>query len=183
MFDLPLHPLIVHFPMVLAAVLPLAALAALAAGFRYDKRRKYWAAVLIVNALLFGSSLLAVRTGERDEDKVEKVLASEAPLETHEENAGLFVKSTGAALAVSAMGLLPGAFGMSGRIIGGLASIALLFLGFQVGHSGGKLVYAHGATAAFTTGQAAGADGKPVAVSQDGRGEAEKEVGQNDEDD
>ena len=149
MSDIPLHPFIVHFPMVLAFFLPLAALASLVAGLRSGKGRKYWGGVILINALLLGSSFLAVHSGERDEEKVEEVLASKIPLEIHANKAEFFLEMTGVALIVSALGLAPGAIGLSGRIMGGLASLLILFLGIQVGHTGGQLIYKHGAASAF----------------------------------
>jgi uncharacterized membrane protein len=150
MSGIPFHPLIVHFPIVLSVILPVAAILALLAD-RFRKERKYWAAVVLIHALLLGSGYLALQAGERDEERVEKVLASEAPLETHSDKAEFFVGATGLSLLVTALGLVSGPIGMSGRVLGSLASLLLLFLGFQVGHTGGELIYKHGAAAAFAT--------------------------------
>lgn len=174
MFDLPMHPILVHFPMALAALLPLAALAALIAGFRSGPgagSRQYWAIIVVLQAFLAGSSFLAMQAGEKDEERVEKVLASEAPLETHEENGELFMKATAIGLVVSALGLASGPLGFWGRIAGGGASLIILLLGIQVGHSGGQLVYKHGAAAAFTaTGATSGTGaGNPPGDTAPGR--------------
>lgn len=166
MFDLPLHPLIVHFPLVLAVILPLATLGALIAGIRAKANRKYWAGAVLVNTLLLGSSFLAVQTGEGDEERVEKALASESPLETHEEMGEIFLKVTGVSLAFMALGLAPGAFGISGKVLGSLASLAILALGMQVGHSGGSLVYKHGAASAFTAGLGSQGNSGAAAAAQ-----------------
>lgn len=157
MFDVPLHPILVHFPLALATLLPLAALAVLIAGFRSSAgatSRKYWAVIVVLHAILAGSSFLALKAGERDEERVEKVLASEAPLETHEEAGELFLQAVAIALVISALGLAPGKLALGGRIAGVAATLVVLVLGIQVGHSGGQLVYKHGAAAAFTTGGA-----------------------------
>lgn len=165
MSALPLHPFIVHFPIVLAVLLPLAALGALAYGIRSGGGRKSWAAVAALHALLILSAFLAVQSGGKDEERVERVLASEAPLEAHEEAGELFLKVAGAALLLTALGLAPGALGLAGRGLGTLGAVGLLVLGIQVGHSGGKLVYTHGAASAHVqagtpagNGDAAGAD-------------------------
>lgn len=179
MFDLPLHPLIVHFPLVLAVILPLATLGAMVAGFRTKANGKYWAAAVLINTLLLGSSFLAVQTGERDEEMVEKALASESPLETHEEMGEFFLKMTGVSLAVMALGLAPGVFGISGKVLGGLASVAILALGMQVGHSGGSLVYKHGAATAFTANPGSGGISGAAAPAESSRREA-GEVGEED---
>ena len=159
MFDIPIHPVVVHFPLVLAAFLPLAVLGALWSGLRFGKGRKYWIIVVVVNALLFGSSFLAVQAGEKDEETVEDVLLSKVPLETHSDKAEFFLVLTGGALLVTTMGLVPGILGMSGKILGGLASLWILLLGLQVGHTGGALVYKHGAASAFVAGKTTGSPG------------------------
>ena len=64
-----------------------------------------------------------------------------------------------AALLVTTMGLVPGILGMSGRILGGIASLWILLLGLQVGPTGGALVYKHGAASAFVAGKTTGSPG------------------------
>ncbi|HLP41379.1 MAG TPA: hypothetical protein VK465_07725 [Fibrobacteria bacterium] len=76
---------------VLAVLMPLVALAFWVAGRRYGAMRKFWSAVVILQVLRFGSAFLAVQSGGRDEERVEKVLASESPLESHEEKAEVFL--------------------------------------------------------------------------------------------
>lgn len=191
MFDIPLHPVLVHIPMALTAILPFAAFAALAAGRRQGqggRGRKYWAAVVALQALLTISSFFALQAGQRDEERVEKAV-SEAPLESHEEKGETFMQVTAAGLVVAALGLAPGMLGTTGRVAGGLVSLVILFLGVQVGHSGGQLVYKHGAASAFTGTNGAGTvaeNGAAGAGEAGGKaaGEAGKEgVGAKDEDD
>lgn len=134
------------------------------------KPSKYWALAVLLNALLFGSAFLAVQTGNKDEDRVEKILASEDPLETHEEKAEFFLKLAGAALALAALGFAPGALGLTGRVLGASASLILLAAGMQVGHSGGQLVYQHGAATAFTMDRAAGSEGGADPARRDRKG-------------
>jgi uncharacterized membrane protein len=169
MSDLPLHPVIVHFPIVLAVLLPLASLAALAYGLRVGAARKAWSAVAALHVLLVLSSVVAVWTGQGDEERVERVLASEAPLETHEEAGEFFLKAAGVALLATALGLAPGALGLAGRGLGSLGALGLLALGIQVGHSGGRLVYAHGAASAHVRTASAG-DAEAAARAEGGSG-------------
>ncbi len=154
MFGIPWHPLIVHFPIVLSVAFPLAAIAVLIIGLGRSNVRKLWVGVMVVNALLAGSGLLAMQTGEHDEERVENVLVSEGPLETHADNAQVFLYVTGLALLLSALGLSSGYWGGLGRGLGTFASVVVLVLGIRVGHSGGGLVYQHGAAAAFVGDQA-----------------------------
>ena len=71
----PLHPAVVHFPVALAALTPLfAALIAIAIRAKRTPRRT-WLLVVLMQALLVGSTWLAHETGEDEEERVEKVLA------------------------------------------------------------------------------------------------------------
>jgi uncharacterized membrane protein len=158
MFGMPLHPILVHFPVVLSILLPPIILIAWLASVRTTSGRKAWVAVTVFHALLLASTFAAVQTGEEDEERVEKALASEDPLETHEEKGEFLLKVTGASLLVTALGLAPGMLGLAGKALGSLASLSILFLAIQTGHSGGKLVYQHGAAAAFATPSAASED-------------------------
>ena len=79
----PLHPALVHFPIVLMFLLPLAALAALWYRRRYPERRGAWVLTTALAGALTLSAWVAVETGEGDEEKVEGVVP-EASLETHE---------------------------------------------------------------------------------------------------
>lgn len=151
MFGLPLHPILVHLPLALSVLAPLVVLLSLIAGYRRGDGRKPWAAVVLIQGLLLGSAFLAVQAGERDEEKVEKVLASEDPLEVHEEAGELFLKGAAAAFVLALAGLAAGRVGLTGRALGSLAALAVLGLGLQAGHSGGSLVYRHGAAQAFTS--------------------------------
>lgn len=49
-----------------------------------------------------------------------------------------------------ALGLLPDRFGRGGRLAGTLAALVVFVSAVQVGHSGGALVYQHGAASAYT---------------------------------
>jgi len=178
MFGMPWHPILVHFPVVLALLVPFAALAALAAGFRSDpgKVRKYWRIPVLLLALLAVTSFLAVRTGQGDEEKVEKVLASEDPLESHEEMRELLMKAAMAAFVLAAFGLAPGGIGRAGRMASTAGSFAILFLGLQAGHTGGRLVYQYGAGAAYASGKDGGtAPGKTMTAEGAESGEKERE--------
>jgi len=152
----PLHPAVVHFPIVLVILLPLVALGALLAIRRGASFRPVWAVPLAVAAGLLASSWLAVETGDADEDRVESVVA-ESAIEKHEEAAERFLVLSGVLLLVVAAGLAPGSLGSAGRIISTIGAMGLVIAGAQVGASGGELVYEHGAAAAYTQPAAGGA--------------------------
>ncbi len=143
----PLHPAVVHFPIVLAVLLPpVTALAAWA--IRSDRLpRRGWLAVLVLQALLVASAWLAVETGEAEEEIVEEVVA-ERYIEDHEEAAERFLGLVALILPVAGIGLLRGRVGGAARVLTLAASLAALGVGASVGHSGGELVYRHGASLA-----------------------------------
>lgn len=163
----PLHPAVVHLPVALAALMPLLALlGALAIRVRAFPART-WAALVLLQALLLGSGWLALETGEDQEERVEEVVA-EGPIETHEEQAERFMILAGVGLVVVAAGLLPGAAGGVARAASVLAAAAVLAAGAQVGHSGGELVYRHGAASAYLSqGVPGAASGAPLEAGED----------------
>ena len=145
----PLHPALVHFPIVFATLLPLVAISAWVLIRRGNPVRKAWTPVLILAALLSASAFAAVRTGEAEEEVVEDVVG-EAPIHEHEEAAELFLPLSFGVLAIVAAGLLTGRLGSTARGLAALASVVLLIAGYRVGHTGGELVYQHGASGAYT---------------------------------
>jgi hypothetical protein len=156
---------VVHFPIVLMLLLPLAAAGALWAIRRGARPDRAWAVPVTAAAALSLSSWIAVETGEREEDRVEEVVA-ESPLHQHEEGAERFLLLSGVLLVVTAAGLLRGVPGRAARLGAAAGALGLAALGAQVGHSGGNLVYREGAATAYTGGVPSG----PLAADRD-RGE------------
>ena len=152
----PLHPAIVHFPIVLMFLLPISAAGALWAIRRGARHTRAWAIPVAVAAALTLSSWAAVETGEQQEDRVEKVVA-DSVVEQHAESAEAFLAFTAATLVLMAAGLMRNRAGSAIRVTATVAALGLIVAGARVGHSGGELVYTHGAAAAFaTSGSAAG---------------------------
>ena len=143
----PLHPVLVHFPIVLGACLPLLAAYGLIASRRSPKPRA-WLAVVIVAALALLSALAAQQAGEREEDRVE-AWVPEAALEGHEEKASRFLWSVGAVFGCSLLGLGPARTGRAGRALTLIVALPMVALLVYAGESGGDLVYEHGAAAAY----------------------------------
>ncbi len=165
----PLHPAIVHLPVVLMILLPLFAMGALWTIRRGAPVRKAWAVPLTLAAALTLSSWAAVETGENDGERVEKVVAEEA-VDSHEEAAERFFALSGVLLLITGAGLIGGVAGQSARLVTTVGSIGLIAAGVQVGHSGGKLVYQEGAASAYTSGAAGPAAGDSKNA---GRGESD----------
>ncbi|HYG69873.1 MAG TPA: hypothetical protein VD838_19510 [Anaeromyxobacteraceae bacterium] len=156
---LPLHPAAVHVPLGLAAVLPLVAIAAAILAFRRGSSRGLVLLVVGLQALVFGSGLLASQLGERDEDRVEAV-AGEAAIERHEDRAEQFVWAAGLVLAgAAAVLLVPRRAQGAGLAAVAVGTLAVAALAFRAGEAGGELVYARGGAAAW---QAAAAGAGPV---------------------
>ena len=145
----PLHPAVVHFPIVLMLFLPVIALVTLWAIRRGANARRAWAIPFVVAGLLTLSSWVSVETGEEQSERVERVVP-EQPMESHEEFAEVFFMLSGAVLAVAAAGMFNGRIGRSSRVIATFGAVGLAAAGIRVGHSGGQLVYTHGAASAFT---------------------------------
>ena len=154
----PLHPAVVHFPIVLTLLLPLVALAALWRIRRGVPPRPAWSLTVATAAALSASVWLAVKTGEGEEERVERVVA-EAPLESHEEGAERFLLLSVGLLLVAGGGLLRGPLGATARLTAIAGAVGLAVAGAMVGHSGGQLVYRYGAAEAhMSSGGEAGAE-------------------------
>lgn len=148
MLPQPLHPAVVHFPIVFVVLLPIVALIAIAVIWRGAPARRSWTPVVGVAAALLATSWLAVETGEREEDAVEQVVA-ESAIHDHEERAELFLPLTLVGLIVVAAGLLKGRPGQVMRGASVVLTLGMMYAGYQVGHSGGELVYGRGAASAY----------------------------------
>jgi uncharacterized membrane protein len=162
----PLHPAMVHFPIVLAFLSPIAAAAVLWAIQSGRLTKRAWLHVLIIQIAVLASGWLAAEAGEDEEERVERVIA-EKHIEEHEEAAERFLAIAGVTLALSVAGLLGNPFGAVARGLTLAASLASAVAVAGVGHSGGELVYRHGAAAAYTQPDAAKALGDRAGMAHD----------------
>lgn len=145
----PLHPALVHFPIVLAFLSPIVAASLLWAIQSGRIARRAWLVVVVLQAAVLGSGWIAEEAGEDQEERVERVVAEER-IEEHEEAAERFMAIAGAALALSVAGFLGTTFGAVARGLTLAAALASVALVAAVGHSGGELVYRYGAAQAYT---------------------------------
>jgi hypothetical protein len=150
----PLHPVVVHFPLVLMFLLPVFAIGAIWAVRRGTGARRAWAVPFALSAALAVSAFMALRTGEAEEDRVEAVV-SDAVLDEHEEAAERFLVLSGVLLLVAAAGLVAGDFGRAARYLTVAGSLGIAAAGVQVGAAGGELVYRHNAASTYTATSAA----------------------------
>ncbi len=91
---------------------------------------------------------MAVETGENEAERVESVVP-EPVLDRHAESAERFLLLSLGVLGLMGTGLLRGRLGGAARTIAATAALALTVAGYRVGHTGGALVYTHGAAAAY----------------------------------
>ncbi len=156
MGSLPLHPAIVHVPMGLAIIIPFVALGVALALMKGAVTRRTWYVVVALQAALLVGALVAIRTGGMEADKVERVIG-EAPIAQHEEAAEVFAWAAGAALAASvAVLVVPFKAATATALVTALLMFGVTGLGVRVGHAGGRLVYVHGAAAAYRPGAPGG---------------------------
>jgi hypothetical protein len=150
MNGVPFHPLLVHFPMVLATMLPLFAGYALIRIHYGARPMRAWAVPVAVCAVLALSAFISVRTGENEEDRVEDVVGEDV-LHAHEEAGERLLILSAALFVIMIAGLFAN---YPAKLVRGGAAVATLFLliaAIQVGRAGGELVYLHGAAGVYQT--------------------------------
>ncbi len=145
----PLHPAVVHFPIVFGALLPVAAIITVALIRRGAPARGSWIWAALLAVALAASSWFAVQTGEDEEDIVERVV-TESAIHDHEEAAETFLRLSVMGVVVFGLGLASGRIGSVARYASVGMAVLLLVMGYRVGQSGGDLVYEHGAARAYT---------------------------------
>ncbi len=160
------HPKLVHLPMALAVLMPLVSAGLLATWLTGALPRRTWIVVVLLQATLVVSGVVALRTGQAEEDRVERVVA-EKVIEAHEEAAEAFVWGAGAILLLSAAAALVRReeTARAAAAAATIGTLLVLFLGYRTGEAGGRLVYQHGAASAYTSG--AGTTGTPAAADDD----------------
>ncbi len=146
MFDLPLHPIVVHFPIVLGALLPFLAILLWWAIKKWQWTPKVWALVSAVALVYCLFAVTAVQLGEEDEEKVEKVV-SEKVIEEHEE-AGELIPWIAGTLFLVSLGGFTVRYSKQAKVATIVLSLIAVVPLIHAGHTGGELVYEHGASVA-----------------------------------
>jgi uncharacterized membrane protein len=153
---------------VLAVLIPLLVAAILIAERWNRVTHRPWLTVPLAAAFLLVSGLIAQQSGSREEERVEAIVP-ESAIETHEERAETFVWMSAAALVIG----LAAAIVRRDRARQGLqwltlaASLAVAGMALRVGHSGGDLVYVHGAAAAYVDRAPAASASEPLDANPD----------------
>ena len=145
------HPKVVHVPLALGVLMPVIAGGLLLAWWRKWLPPRGWFLAIALQAVLLGSGVLALQTGEAEEERVERIVP-ERFIEQHEDAAKVFVWASGGVLAVmiaaAALGSRPA--GLPVATAATLGTLVVLWLGYQTGQAGGSLVYEHGAGQAYS---------------------------------
>jgi uncharacterized membrane protein len=148
---LPLHPKIVHLPLALSMILPILGGVIALGWWRGWLARRTWLIAAALHALMSFSALVAMQTGESEEERVERVVDHEH-IEEHEEAAERFLWASVVALLLA----IGAAVSQDERKALALAGATVLVafvsgaLAIEVGEEGGELVYKHGAAKAYT---------------------------------
>jgi hypothetical protein len=151
------HPQVVHVPLALGVLMPLIAGGLLLAWWRSWLPWRAWLVAVGLQLVLVVSGVVALNTGEAEEERVERFVA-EQPIEAHEEAAEAFVWGSGAVLALmlTAAALGRKRSGLPTAAIATLGTLVVFGLGYRTGQAGGSLVYEHGAAQAYGTSAAPG---------------------------
>lgn len=144
------HPKVVHLPMALAVLMPLVSIGLLAAWIGGMLPRRVWLIAVALQLVLVASGIVALRSGEHEEERVERVV-TERLIEAHEEAAEAFVWGAGAILVlhVVAAALRREQTARAAAAAAAVGTLVVLFLGYRTGEAGGRLVYQHGAASVY----------------------------------
>jgi uncharacterized membrane protein len=146
---LPLHPLIVHFPLALTFILPVLIMV-FALMIRKNKMASQaWLIIIGLQLATTITGYIAMESGEDEEHQVEKVVSKKIIAE-HEQRAEIFVGATVVALVLSvATYFLLKDLQFYMQL--GIAALSVIscFLAYRTGFSGGELVFRHGAASAY----------------------------------
>ncbi len=143
----PLHPAIVHFPIVLACLSPVVALWGLL-SLRRGGGGAAWRAAVVVLTLVVLTGWVSMRTGRAQEERVEHVVP-ERLIHEHEEAAERLVYGALALLILALAGCRRGATARALRVVVLAGTVALVLAAIDTGRRGGALVYEHGAASAY----------------------------------
>jgi uncharacterized membrane protein len=144
------HPKVVHIPIALGMLMPLIAAALAVAWWRGWLPSRSWALAVALQAVLVGSGIVALQTGESEEERVERVVA-ERTIKGHEEAAEVFVGVSGGILGIMLLALIAGRrkAGLPIAAAATLGTLVVLALGYRTGQAGGELVYRHNAASVY----------------------------------
>jgi len=146
---MPLHPSIVHLPIVLTFIMPILVVA-FAWMIKNNKMSpKGWILIMGLQLAVVITGYVSLETGENEEEAVSKIVSKDY-IHEHEEAAEIFVGSTVLALVISIAAFfirkeIQYPVKLSIAVIG----LISCYLAYRTGELGGELVYKHGAASAY----------------------------------
>jgi uncharacterized membrane protein len=147
--QIPIHPIIVHFPLALAFLMPVLVLVVAIMMKKNKISNEGWLLIVGLQLVTTVTGYISLQTGESEESIVERVVDKKL-IHEHEEAAEIFVGSTVVVLALSiAVYFLRTELQLYVQL--GIAFIGLLssYFAFNTGQLGGELIYEHGAASAY----------------------------------
>lgn len=146
---MPLHPSIVHFPIVLTFIMPV--LIIYMAWMIKSNRvaKEAWFLIVGLQVLVTATGYISLETGESEEHAVEKVL-DKRYIHKHEEAAEVFVGTTVLALVISIAAIfILKKFQIHLHAVVCVITLVSGLTAYRAGQLGGELVYKHGAATAY----------------------------------
>ena len=164
----PLHPALVHFPIVL---LLLGAVVAVPAALITRWKLPLLAAILLSLGAI--GTIVAVQTGESEGERIGETAATEQVMEQHEQWAERSQVVAIVAALLAAGVLATTRWPKASKALGAVTALGALTVTWcvvETGHYGGQLVYRHGAGVNLASAGNRGApDGKPAPERRSGR--------------
>jgi len=145
----PLHPLIVHIPLVLAGLTPLITGFLAWHAWRGGTTRRAWLVPLALQLVIFVGAWLAMSSGE-DQAEIVRAVVPRGSIGEHAHAAQWFTWATFATLVVigAAVALRGRRVAIAGVLATALA-LATVGLGVRAGHRGARLVFEYDAPSAY----------------------------------
>jgi uncharacterized membrane protein len=157
--QVPLHPMMAHFPMALAFIMPILIIVFGLMIKKHKMSPQAWMIIIGLQAAVVVSGYIALETGENEERTVQQVVAKSV-IGVHEEAAEIFVGSTVLVLALSiGVYFIKKEIAFPVKVGISIISIISCFLAYRTGKLGGELVYNHNAASAYLLSEDADVNG------------------------
>ncbi len=154
--EIPVHPLIVHIPLVITFILPILIIVFALMIHKNKMSANSWLIVIGLQLTVVAMGYISLETGETEEHNVKKVVSKKL-IHAHEEAAEVFVGVSVLALVLSIGSLfLKKEIAFPVKLVISLITLLAGYLAFQTGELGGELVYKHGAANAYVNAEPQG---------------------------